>query len=89
MLKDAPILLLDEATASIDSDSERALRQALSQFRGRRTVIAIAHRLESIQHADLILVFEEGRLVEQGQHPQLSANGGCYGRLLAAQEEML
>ncbi|MFI3308152.1 ATP-binding cassette domain-containing protein [Ewingella allii] len=89
LLKDAPILLLDEATASIDSDSERALRQALSQFRGRRTVIAIAHRLESIQHADLILVFEEGRLVEQGQHPQLSANGGCYARLLAAQEEML
>ncbi|QMV52673.1 ABC transporter ATP-binding protein [Ewingella americana] len=87
LLKDAPILLLDEATASIDCDSELALQQALAQFRGRRTVIAIAHRLESIKHADLILVFEEGRLVEQGQHQQLSVNGGCYARLLAAQEE--
>ena len=85
LLKDAPILLLDEATSSIDPRSEQALRHALAQFGGRRTVIAIAHRLESIKQADHILVFEGGRLVEQGQHHTLSQAGGCYARLLAAQ----
>ncbi|WP_455813654.1 ABC transporter ATP-binding protein [Pseudomonas graminis] len=86
LLKDAPILILDEATASVDAASERALRDALAQLSGR-TVIAIAHRLESIRHADRILVFDNGRLAEQGTHTQLVAANGRYAQLLAAQEE--
>lgn len=86
LLKDAPILILDEATASVDAASERALRDAMVQLSGR-TVIAIAHRLESIRHADRILVFDNGRLAEQGNHWQLVAANGRYAQLLAAQEE--
>ncbi|QLK61533.1 ATP-binding cassette domain-containing protein [Enterobacteriaceae bacterium Kacie_13] len=87
LLKDAPILLLDEATSAIDTASEQAVRLALVQWGGQRTVIAIAHRLESIRNADQILVFEDGRLVEQGQHEPLRAAGGRYSQLLAAQGE--
>nr|WP_314423530.1 ABC transporter ATP-binding protein [uncultured Erwinia sp.] len=87
LLKDAPILILDEATSGLDAASERALREALAALRRRRTTIAIAHRLETIQDADRILVFDHGELVEQGNHHQLSAAGGRYAQLMAAQGE--
>lgn len=85
LLKDAPILILDEATSALDTASERALRDAMVGLRRRCTTIAIAHRLESIRHADRILVFEQGKLVEQGNHQQLSTTGGRYAQLVAAQ----
>lgn len=87
LLKDAPILILDEATSSLDAASERALRGALARLRKHRTTIAIAHRLETIQDADRILVFDQGKLVEQGNHHQLNAAGGRYAQLMAAQGE--
>lgn len=81
LLKDAPILLLDEATASVDPSAEAEIQQALSALVRNRTVVVIAHRLRSIAHADQILVLDNGRLVETGQHDALIAAGGVYARL--------
>ncbi|MDD1607644.1 MAG: ABC transporter ATP-binding protein/permease [Methylococcaceae bacterium] len=81
MLKDAPILLLDEATASLDSITEKAIQENLDRAMGRKTVIAIAHRLSTIAHLDRILVFNQGRIIEDGGHEQLLALQGFYYRL--------
>ena len=85
MLKDAPILILDEATAALDNASERLVQDALAQLIPDRTTLVIAHRLSTVEHADQILVLDEGRLVEQGTHAQLLARGGVYAQLHAAQ----
>ncbi|MDZ4360198.1 MAG: ATP-binding cassette domain-containing protein [Variovorax sp.] len=81
LLKDAPILLLDEATASVDPSAEADIQRALSELVRERTVVVIAHRLRSVRHADRILVMEKGRLVESGGHDELLARGGVYARL--------
>ena len=81
VLMDAPILVLDEATAAADADSEAAVQHALSRFTQGRTVLVIAHRLDTVMQADQILVIDEGRLVEQGRHADLLAQGGRYARL--------
>lgn len=85
MLKDAPILLLDEATSSLDSVTEKAIQENLDRVMGRKTVIAIAHRLSTIAHLDRILVFDQGRIVEDGEHEQLLAQQGFYHRLWTMQ----
>jgi ATP-binding cassette subfamily B protein len=85
MLKDAPILLLDEATSSLDSVTEKAIQENLDRVMGRKTVIAIAHRLSTIAHLDRILVFDNGRIVEDGGHDQLLAMQGFYYRLWTMQ----
>jgi subfamily B ATP-binding cassette protein MsbA len=85
ILRDAPILLLDEATSALDTQSERLVQQALADFTRGRTTIVIAHRLSTVQNADLICVMEAGTIVEKGTHNGLIAEGGAYSRLVRAQ----
>lgn len=85
ILKDAPILVLDEATSALDSEVEAAIQQTLYGVMQGKTVIAIAHRLSTIAHMDRIVVLDEGRIVEQGSHADLLANGGLYAGFWARQ----
>lgn len=86
-LKDAPILLLDEPTAALDSETENQIQQALSVLMRGRTTVIIAHRLSTIEQADMILVMENGQLIEQGNHEQLLARKGRYASLYRLQCE--
>ena len=81
ILKNPPILILDEATASLDTESERLVQEALDRLMTSRTTIAIAHRLSTIKNSDEILVMSEGRIVERGRHDDLIAKGGYYKKL--------
>ncbi|WP_374288367.1 lipid A export permease/ATP-binding protein MsbA [Pseudomonas fluvialis] len=85
LLKDAPLLILDEATSALDTESERHIQAALDKVMQGRTTLVIAHRLSTIEKADLILVMDQGQIVEQGNHAQLLALGGHYARLHARQ----
>jgi len=85
MLRDAPLLLLDEATSALDAQSEKAVQQALEAAMVGRTTLVIAHRLATVQAADRILVLDQGRLVEEGTHLELVAQGGLYAKLAALQ----
>jgi ATP-binding cassette, subfamily C, bacterial CydD len=87
LLKDAPILILDEATSSVDQASERAIQAALETLLAGRTTIVIAHRLSTIRNADRILVLNEGAIVEHGTHDELVRRGGVYSKLTLAQGE--
>ncbi len=93
LLKDAPLLILDEATSALDTESERHIQAALDHVMQGRTTLVIAHRLSTIEKADLILVMDEGHIVERGSHAELLALGGHYARLHASQfketDEML
>ncbi len=81
ILRDAPILILDEATAALDNESERLVQDALHRLMPDRTTLVIAHRLSTIEHADQVLVMDHGRIVERGTHAQLLAQGGLYSHL--------
>ena len=85
ILKDAPILLLDEATSALDTESERLVQEALGRFTRNRTTLVIAHRLSTVQRADVICLMKDGRVVEVGTHAELLARDGDYARLCRSQ----
>ena len=87
ILKDAPIVILDEATASVDPENEHLIQQALSALTKGKTILTIAHRLATIQSADQILVVEDGRIVQRGTHDELMAQGGLYRRFIEIREQ--
>jgi len=88
MLRDAPILLLDEPTSALDAESENQIRSALNELSKNRTTLIIAHRLSTILDADQIIVMDQGRIVDQGTHPELLANGGIYADLFKLQFDL-
>ena len=86
ILRKSPIIVLDEATASVDVETEQQIREAIGGITGKRTIIAIAHRLSTVRNADQILVIEEGRVTEKGTHGELVRLGGTYARMNGIQE---
>jgi ATP-binding cassette subfamily B protein len=85
ILKDPPVLILDEATAAVDNETEAAIQRSLDRLTADRTTLVIAHRLSTVRHADRIVVLEQGRLVESGRHDDLMARGGAYASLWRVQ----
>jgi ABC-type multidrug transport system fused ATPase/permease subunit len=86
LLRNPRLLILDEATSALDSQSEKVVQQALEELMAGRTTFVIAHRLSTVRHADRILVFDDGRIVEDGRHDLLVGNKGLYSRLVELQE---
>ncbi len=87
ILRKSPVIILDEATASVDVETERQIQEAINGISGSRTIIAIAHRLSTIRNADLILVIEDGKVKEKGTHDELIKLGGSYARMAGIQSE--
>jgi ABC-type multidrug transport system fused ATPase/permease subunit len=86
VLKNPPIMILDEATSSLDTESERIVQEAINTLMANRTCIVIAHRLSTVQHADEIIVMDHGQIAERGTHQSLLAHGGIYKRLVDMQQ---
>ena len=87
IMKDSPIIILDEATANVDPENERDLMAAINELTKEKTVIMIAHRLKTVRNADQIIVIDKGRIAEQGKHEELIAKGGIYARFIDSRKE--
>lgn len=87
IMKDSPVIILDEATANVDPENERDLMDAISALTKEKTVIMIAHRLKTVRHADQIVVIDKGRIAEQGKHEELIAKGGIYAKFIDSRKE--
>ena len=87
MLKDAPIIILDEATANVDPENEKELMEAIQELTRKKTVIMIAHRLKTVRHADQILVVDKGQIVQRGTHDELMTQDGIYRRFISGREK--
>ena len=87
MLKNAPIIILDEATANVDPENEKELVEAVDALTKEKTIIMIAHRLKTVRHADQIVVVEKGQIVQKGTHEQLMKQEGIYKRFVDAREQ--
>ena len=87
MMKDAPIIILDEATANVDPENEKELMEAIQELTRKKTVIMIAHRLKTVRHADQILVVDKGQIVQRGTHDELMAQDGIYRRFISGREK--
>ena len=87
MMKDAPIVILDEATANVDPENERELMTAIQALTREKTIIMIAHRLKTVRGADQILVVDHGKIVQRGRHEELMAQPGIYRRFIDAREK--
>ena len=87
MLKEAPIVILDEATANVDPENEKELVEAVDALTKEKTIIMIAHRLKTIRNADQIVVIDKGRIVQQGTHNQLMKQEGIYKRFVDSREQ--
>jgi ATP-binding cassette subfamily B protein len=85
LIKNAPVILLDEATASLDSESERLVQDAITRLSQGRTTLVVAHRLHTVTHADRIVVVEDGTVVETGRHEELMRKGGRYASFFRLQ----
>ena len=89
IMKDAPIIILDEATASVDPENERELLKAVRELTRDKTILMIAHRLSTVRDADQIIVLDKGRIVQQGTHTELIKQEGLYRRFVEAREQAL
>ena len=87
MMKDAPVIFLDEATANVDPENENELMQAIQALTAEKTVIMIAHRLKTVEHADQIMVVDHGRIVQQGTHAELMEQDGIYKSFISERRE--
>ena len=85
VLRNPPIMILDEATSSLDSESEKLVQEALEKLMKNRTSLIIAHRLSTIQKADIILVVKDGEIIEKGKHEELISENGIYSKLIKLQ----
>lgn len=86
-MKDAPIIILDEATANVDPENEKELMEAIDALTKEKTIIMIAHRLKTVRNADQIVVIDKGRIVQQGTHDQLMKQEGIYKRFVDSREQ--
>ena len=87
VLKDAPIVILDEATANVDPENEKELMEAVAELTHDKTVIMIAHRLSTVRKADQILVLDKGRIIQRGRHEELMEQGGLYADFIRIREQ--
>ena len=85
-MKDAPIIILDEATANVDPENEKELMEAIDALTKEKTIFMIAHRLKTVRNADRILVLDQGRIVQQGRHEELIQQEGIYKRFVESRE---
>ncbi|MBO7613302.1 MAG: ATP-binding cassette domain-containing protein, partial [Treponema sp.] len=87
IMKDAPIIILDEATANVDPENERDLMAAIKELTKEKTVIMIAHRLKTVRNADQIIVIDKGKIAEEGKHAELAKQNGIYSRFIASRKK--